>query len=547
MADTKITALTAISTVDPAVDVLPIVDVSDTTMAASGTTKKITSNQLLGAGGTATLASATITGDLTVDTSTLKVDSTNNRVGIGTVSPLSPFHVDAGASSEYFRGAGNSGAARALVISASTTTNAGDTHTVNASSVTGVLAFALGGSEAMRLNSTGLGVGVASPAFKIHANGVIGTTNTFGAFTALQTAGGTGYRWTLANDNNFYLAYSADGFGSTSTNRIVLDSSGNVGVGVTPSVRLHVSTTALIAARLESTSASNNSLIDFKDASTTATAKVMVGSKGDALQLYSGGNVSATLDANSNLGIGVTPSAWGGGGRAFEIGFIGTGIQSRNNQYAAWTQNAWYNSSAQWVYGASGLASRYDQDAGTHKWFIAPSGTGGLSIGFTQAMTLDASGRLLVGPISANASGGILQLSSGITFPATQVASSDVNTLDDYEEGTWTPTITAGSGTPTTVTVNSSTYTKIGRMVVCTFDISIVAVGTAASSLQFGLPFTSITSTAFCGSFREDGITGSMGMIFYSTGTTASCLLYNNATPWVNGYRLKGTYTYFAA
>ena len=87
MADTKITALTAISTVDPAVDVFPIVDVSDTTMAASGTTKKITSNQLLGAGGTATLASATITGDLTVDTSTLKVDSTNNRVGIGTASP----------------------------------------------------------------------------------------------------------------------------------------------------------------------------------------------------------------------------------------------------------------------------------------------------------------------------------------------------------------------------------------------------------------------------------------------------------------------------
>ena len=65
MPDTKITALTAITTVDPAVDVLPIVDVSDTTMAASGTTKKITSNQILGAGGTATLASATVTGAAT--------------------------------------------------------------------------------------------------------------------------------------------------------------------------------------------------------------------------------------------------------------------------------------------------------------------------------------------------------------------------------------------------------------------------------------------------------------------------------------------------
>jgi hypothetical protein len=68
------------------VDVLPIVDISDTTMAASGTTKKITSNQILGAGGTATLASATITGDLTVRTNKLTV--TNTGVGIGTASPV---------------------------------------------------------------------------------------------------------------------------------------------------------------------------------------------------------------------------------------------------------------------------------------------------------------------------------------------------------------------------------------------------------------------------------------------------------------------------
>jgi hypothetical protein len=73
--------------------VLPIVDISDTSMAASGTTKKVTTNQILQAGGTATLASATITGDLTVDTSTLKVDSTNNRVGIGTATPVSSLQV----------------------------------------------------------------------------------------------------------------------------------------------------------------------------------------------------------------------------------------------------------------------------------------------------------------------------------------------------------------------------------------------------------------------------------------------------------------------
>jgi hypothetical protein len=116
MADTKITALTALTAADPANDVIPIVDVSDTTMAASGTTKKISVNNILGASGTATLASATITGDLTVDTSTLKVDSTNNRVGIGLASGMTaPLEVQSNTSGTAIniRGrADNSGALR---------------------------------------------------------------------------------------------------------------------------------------------------------------------------------------------------------------------------------------------------------------------------------------------------------------------------------------------------------------------------------------------------------------------------------------------------
>ena len=70
MADVKITALTAISSnpVNPATFPIPMVDLLDNTITASGTTKKVTVNQILGAGGTATLASATITGAATVGT-----------------------------------------------------------------------------------------------------------------------------------------------------------------------------------------------------------------------------------------------------------------------------------------------------------------------------------------------------------------------------------------------------------------------------------------------------------------------------------------------
>ena len=116
----------------------------------------------------------------------------------------------------------------------------------------------------------------------------------------------------------------------------------------------------------------------------------------------------------------------------------------------------------------------------------------------TERARVDSSGRLLVGTSSANANGGILQLSGGITFPATAVAASDVNTLDDYEEGTWTPNINSGYNTSNTVTytAQNGTYTKIGRLVVAAFHIDIATWSGNAGPVFFGgLPFTPATTT----------------------------------------------------
>jgi hypothetical protein len=162
MADSKITALTAISTVDPTADPLVIVDVSDTSMAASGTTKKSTINQLLGAGGTATLASATISGDLTVRTTGLTVNSSG--VGVGLTAALGAGNIQIGAgkylgysASAYITPEDNVQGAR---IKADNILIDGNTSTK----------WNIGGSEAMRLNSTGLGVG-ASPVEKLTVAG----------------------------------------------------------------------------------------------------------------------------------------------------------------------------------------------------------------------------------------------------------------------------------------------------------------------------------------------------------------------------------------
>jgi hypothetical protein len=116
--------------------------------------------------------------------------------------------------------------------------------------------------------------------------------------------------------------------------------------------------------------------------------------------------------------------------------------------------------------------------------------------GGVEGFRLDSSGRLLVGITSADPNGGRLQLSGGITFPATAVAASNANTLDDYEEGTWTPSFSA---TAVTFTYDSNyraaIYTKIGRLVQFQFYLGITALsGTTANTIKVtGLPFQSIT------------------------------------------------------
>jgi hypothetical protein len=103
-----------------------------------------------------------------------------------------------------------------------------------------------------------------------------------------------------------------------------------------------------------------------------------------------GGTPRLILNSSGNLGLGVTPSAWGL--RGFDIS-NGSLFGDTNN--VGLTQNAYYGSS--WVYKNNGTAANYIVVGNEHRWNIAPSGTAGNAISFTQAMTLDASGRLGIG------------------------------------------------------------------------------------------------------------------------------------------------------
>jgi hypothetical protein len=107
-----------------------------------------------------------------------------------------------------------------------------------------------------------------------------------------------------------------------------------------------------------------------------------------------------------NLGVGVTPNSWNGGGKAIEIGMIGSAHWGLDQTSTYRTTNAYWNSG--WKYGGTGAAVNYAQEAGSHYWSIAPSGTAGNAITFIQSMVLTSDGYLGIGKNSVNVSNGDL-------------------------------------------------------------------------------------------------------------------------------------------
>jgi hypothetical protein len=172
----------------------------------------------------------------------------------------------------------------------------------------------------------------------------------------------------------------------------------------------------------------------------------------NAFSFYSGtygsGTQRMTLDSSGNLGLGVTPSAWRSSTPAFQIGGSGVSLFSDSGIAAGLGNNMFLNASSQYIYQRTDLASRYQQYQGIHSWHTAPSGTAGDAITFTQAMTLDASGNLGIGPTLP---GFKLDISGGGT-------TAKINTLDTNDGGaslsTWMK-VGRRAGTGTNVYINT--------------------------------------------------------------------------------------------
>ena len=160
---------------------------------------------------------------------------------------------------------------------------------------------------------------------------------------------------------------------------------------------------------------------------------------------------------------------------------------------------------------------------------------------FTDQLTIAGA----TGDVTVNTGNLVIGTSGkGIDFSAT-AGTGTSELLADYEEGTWTPTVTAQSGSITTYTATGR-YTLTGRVVVAQFNITLTTVGTAGGGCVFTLPFTNGAFVSV-GVGREDALTGQMQQVrLAASATTAVIFKYDNASPFLygNGAVITGEITY---
>lgn len=357
----------------------------------------------------------------------------------------------AGAFTFLEAGTGLSISGTTLSTTGGASISAGDSNvTVSDTGSNGTVTVQTDGTERMRITSAGnVGIGTSSPtAFHTGKVTEIANTATAGTITDNQEL------VVKSSNRNAFVYIVAK---NTETSTVGFGDGDNQAVGAIAydHTNNYMAFTANATERMRITSA----------------GKVGIGTTSPAagLDIVSAGQTTAALNTSGDLNLVVSDTGASGGNG----GSIVFGYNSGSGKFAA----------------IKGLVTTGAGNSIGNLAFSVRTNTGDSTL--TESMRIPAAGgvqcvtTLSVGNATPSTSG------AGITFPATQSASTDANTLDDYEEGTWTPT--QGSGITLVGSFSSSgTYTKIGNIVTLRGRLSgstSLAI-TAASVLCGGLPFT---------------------------------------------------------
>jgi hypothetical protein len=226
-----------------------------------------------------------------------------------------------------------------------------------------------------------------------------------------------------------------------------------------------------------------------------------------ALTLQSAGTTAITVDTSQNVGIGTASPTFAAGG----------GLNVVNGSFATMRARSGSTTGIDFAQSSDGNGYIYNRDN-------APIIFGTNN---SERMRINAGA-----PILCLSGGSTSATGTGIAFPATQSASSDANTLDDYEEGTFTPTV-QGVSSPGTATYSTQlgAYTKIGNLVYVNVYLSYTG-GTGTGQLRVAnLPFTSAGSYIPVASIYLDNIaytaTSFVQAVMNSSATTVDYYLVN--------------------
>jgi hypothetical protein len=313
-----------------------------------------------------------------------------------------------------------------------------------------------------------------------------GTLVVTGGAQTIEFADGTVSAPSITNsgDTNtgiYFPAADAIAFTEGGVESMRIDSSGRLGVGtVSPSVRLEVADAGTGTGELRVTGSSNGFQIYTDNANTT-------------LGTYTNIPLVFRTNASERMRIGSDGN----------ITFKGSYVSFNDNGYI---RNDIANSFAIQA-GSSSSVGFQLRDAGNSNTLLSMNGTNGFSLALQGASSVAG---------------------TGITFPATQVASSNANTLDDYEEGTWTPALTFGGNSVGVVySAREARYVKIGRSVFACCLLVITSKGSSSGIVGITLPFTTSPNTYSSAAFSSNGVSLGGGSYNLSCQAGASAVALN--------------------
>jgi hypothetical protein len=448
----------------------------------------------------------TVTGDAQIDTTTLVVDSTNNRVGVGTASPATALDVTGTALAHTVEiGDGSAGGTSEVVFSDNVSGRAKILYDHGASP-NEEMGFEIAGTRYMTIENGGnVGIGTDSPSTNLEING--GTNNNIVRIVSTDANANIEF---ADNTTTSGLQIGANGdnmkFGISGAEAMRITAAGNVGIGTaSPSEVLTVAASASNARiSITDTDSLKSAMVGLVEFDGTDGRNGYIGpvdgnmtintDGGYPIKFQTNGTEAARIDSSQNLLVGTTNSAPVTSGNVNGISLQATGGNFQVNR-------------------ASGIAAYFGRKTndgeivqfrkdGTAVGSIGSfngnayyAGTGcGLRPRTGDISPTNAFGSTNDGGVDLGTSSNRFQniwLSGGAYIGGTATA----NKLDDYEEGTFTPSFTS-TGASFSYGVQGGNYTKVGRLVMCSFRLSLNATPTGTTSnvvYLSGLPFSSAT------------------------------------------------------